>query len=116
MGRIRQTKPDKAKLSGILEQIPEDRREVANDLLKELNFMSETLDELKAKVKSSGAVTLFEQGKQKMIIENPAMKSYNTTIQRYGAIYKQLIDLIPKMPPSEHDDGFEDFINGREDG
>lgn len=115
MAKTTKIKPNKGRLKSILEQISEDKREVAKDLIKELVFMCETLDELKENVKENGAITKFEQGKQKMMIENPAMKSYNTTIQRYGAIYKQLIDLVPKEVKAVEDDGFEDFVNSRAD-
>ena len=43
---------------------------------------------------------------------------YNTMIKNYSAIIKQLTDLLPKeqeknAPPQ--DDGFEGFVNGRDD-
>jgi hypothetical protein len=115
MAGKRKIKPNKEKLNIIYEQVSEDKKEIAKDLIKELVFMAETLDELKENVKNNGAITLFEQGKQTMYIENPAMKSYNTTIQRYGTIYKQLIDLLPKEVSKVEDDGFETFINDRTD-
>lgn len=34
---------------------------------------------------------------EEFLRESPALKSYNTTIQRYSLLYKQLTDLLP--PP-----------------
>ena len=51
----------------------------------------------KGKIKENGTVDHFKQGKQEFLRESPALKSYNTTIQRYSLLYKQLTDLLP--PP-----------------
>lgn len=102
-------------ISKLLDLIPEEKRSIGEDLIRELVFMSQTLDKLKEIIQEEGVVEMFEQGKQSFVRENPALKSYNTTIQRYGVIYKQLVDLIPKAIKAEEADGFDDFINGRDD-
>lgn len=106
---------DGTKFNDILKQIAEDRKPIANDLIKEICFMGETLTELKKMIKETGAVELFEQGKQKFMRENPALKSYNATIKQYSSIYKQLTDLIPKTITNKEDDGFDDFVSDRDD-
>ena len=107
-------KKRKKELAAILELIPEDKKSIASDLIEEIVFMSETLEKLKDTIREEGTIELFEQGKQSFYRESPSLKSYNTTIQKYGAIYKQLIDLMPKQTakPEGEDDGFE---KGRED-
>ena len=64
--------------------IPEDRRLVGEKLAGEIAFMSRTLEKLKATVDDLGPVN------------NPALKSYNVTVQRYGAICKQFTEMLPK--------------------
>ncbi|WP_312574188.1 hypothetical protein [Staphylococcus saprophyticus] len=81
---------------------------VAYDLLEELTFMKETMDELKATVQLHGATYLFKQGEQEYLKENPAMKSYNTTVTKYNATLKQLLSLIPEQ--TEESDEFMDFV------
>lgn len=66
-------------------------------MITEITFMSKTLSELKKAIEKTGAVDLFKQGKQEFVRENPALKAYNTTIQRYSLLYKQLTDMIPKQ-------------------
>lgn len=101
-------------IKDILKLIPEEKKPIAKKLVTELNFMSRTLASLRKMVNDQGAVELFENGKQKMLRESPALKSYNTTIQRYSLLYKQLCDLIPKdteKPPEEANPIY-DFIRG----
>jgi len=83
-------------IKDLLELIPDEKKVIAKKLITELNFMSSTLTQLRRMVKEQGAVELFKNGKQEMLRESPALKSYNTTIQRYSLLYKQLIDLLPK--------------------
>lgn len=99
----------KKTLIGVFSKISEDKRELATTLIDRVAFMSITLDLLEEDIKENGPVTLFVQGKQEMMIENPAQKSYNTMINRYTAAVKQLLDLLPKNE-EPIDDGFEDFI------
>jgi hypothetical protein len=102
-------------LQKILRQIPEDRQSIASDLIEEIVFMSETLGRLKTEIRQNGVTDDFVQGKQQFIRENPALKSYNTTIQRYGAMYKQLVDMLPKVQIAADDDGWDGFEQDRED-
>lgn len=99
----------KRRLISVFSKISEDKRELATTLIDRVAFMSITLDLLEEDIKENGPVTLFVQGKQEMMIENPAQKSYNTMINRYTAAVKQLLDLLPKNEETI-DDGFEDFI------
>ncbi|WP_352399094.1 hypothetical protein [Anaerotignum sp.] len=101
---------DMKQLKKMIKQIPEDRKPIAEKLAKEIVFMAETLDELKDTVKERGAVDLFEQGKQKFMRESPALKAYNTTIQRYSLLYKQFTDLLPKQTQDNTDSALYEFI------
>lgn len=83
-------------------------KSVAYDLLEELAFMKETMNELKKTVRQEGATYVFTQGEQSYLKENPAMKSYNTTVTKYNATLKQLLSLIPQQ--IEESDAFMDFV------
>ena len=99
------------KVKRLLKDIPEDRRAIAQGLFKELVFMQNTLDTLRQQVEDEGAVDMFKQGKQEFLREHPALKAYNTTIQRYNLIYKQFIDLLPKTEENNQGDELLDFIS-----
>lgn len=99
-------------LKEILDKIPEDRKAIAGRIADELVFMQSTLQDLKKQIKENGTVELFEQGKQSFMRESPALKSYNTTIQRYSALYKQLCDMLPKEVEAEKSNAVYDFLKG----
>lgn len=82
-------------ISIIVAQVPSEERFLAMQLGRELEFMSVTLDDLKKHVRDHGAVELFENGKQVMWRESPALKSYNMTVRRFADITKQLLALVP---------------------
>jgi len=96
--------------SKILEKIPEDKKSIGESLVEELIFMKETLEELKKQIREKGTVELFEQGKQNFLRESPALKSYNTTVQRYSMLYRQLCDLAGKTQEAEKSNPVYDFI------
>lgn len=96
--------------------IPKEKWKIADDLISELCFMKKTLEDLKKEIRDKGTIEHFEQGKQSFLRESPALKSYNTTIQRYGTIYKQLADMVPKKEgkSEQENDGFDEFVRGRD--
>lgn len=103
---------DMKKVKTLLRRIPKDRQPIAKSLYGELVFMQNTLDKLKAQVEEEGPVSMFKQGRQEFLREHPALKAYNTTIQRYSLLYKQLIDLLPPTNTEPKNDPLLDFIKG----
>ncbi|EOP82971.1 hypothetical protein IGM_05166 [Bacillus cereus HuB4-4] len=85
---------DMKKLKTILRQIPKERLPIAQGLYNELVFMQTTLESLKTQVNEEGPTAMFKQGRQEFLREHPALKAYNTTVQRYSLLYKQLVDFI----------------------
>lgn len=97
-------------LDAILERIPDDKKYIGQKLVDELVFMQDTLSQLKQKVKKNGTEEMFIQGKQCFMRESTALKSYNTMVQRYGTLYKQLTDLMPKSIEAEKSNAIYDFL------
>ncbi|MBM7650529.1 hypothetical protein JOC78_003526 [Bacillus ectoiniformans] len=100
------------KVKTLLKEIPKERQPIAQGLYNELVFMQNTLDELKDQVEREGATAMFKQGKQEFLREHPALKAYNTTIQRFSLIYKQLVDLLPPADTGQQNDALIDFLKG----
>lgn len=95
----------------LLKKVPEERKAIAQSLYNELVFMQNTLSTLKEQIETEGATAMFKQGKQEFLREHPALKAYNTTIQRYSLLYKQLVDLLPPVEQEEKaDDELMEFI------
>lgn len=103
---------DMRKVKRLLKEIPEERQPIAQGLYNELVFMQNTLNSLKEQVEQEGAVSMFKQGKQEFLREHPALKAYNTTVQRFSLLYKQLVDLLPPTDAEQHTDPLIDFIKG----
>lgn len=96
----------------LLKYVSKERQPIAQTLFKELSFMDRTLSELKKQVEEEGPTTLFRNGKQEFLKEHPALKGYNTTIQRYSLLYKQLIDLLPVSEVNKEKDKLIEFLKG----
>ena len=84
------------------------KSKLALSLLDKAEFMEETLKILQEKVKQDGVVTSMCQGSYEIDRENPALRSYNTTIKNYTSVIKQLNDMLPAQE-NPKDDGFESF-------
>lgn len=98
------------KLNKLVKAVPEDKQTVAQSLTRELVFMAGTLEDLRAFVDENGAVDNFKNGRQEMLRESPALKSYSTLIQRYSLLYKQLCDLLPKEVAKQAEDELMNFL------
>lgn len=98
------------KLKKILKEVPKDRQPIAKSLFDELLFIEKTLVKLKEQIEKEGPTSMFKQGKQEFLREHPALKGYNTTVQRYSLLYKQLTDLLPPTSEKPKDDPLINFI------
>lgn len=94
----------------ILKKIPDDKHTIAKKIIEELVFMEATLKTLKAQIEQGGTLELFCQGNQSFMRESPALKGYNTTVQRYSVLYRQLTDLIGKTQEAEKSNAVYDFL------
>lgn len=121
MAKLSRLKQDKlidqefSRIMGILSGASGEMLDLARPIVERVAFMTVTLCELEQTIKAKGSTYLFEQGKQRMLVENPAQKAYSTLINRYTATYKLLIDMLPKEQQKEAGDAFENFVTGRVD-
>lgn len=114
------TKDDKIKkevnrLNKILKEVDEKKKKTVEGLIKEAAFMRITLEELRDCINENGVIDEMCQGEYTILRESPYVKTYNTMIQRYTTINDKLLALLPKEVVKEADDGFENFVFGRED-
>lgn len=90
-----QIKKEIRKLRRLFKILPSDKKKAAEGLIQEAAFMKVTLEEARYIIDSEGIIELFEQGTQRFKREHPATKVYNTMIQRYSTVSKQLFDMVP---------------------
>lgn len=105
---------EKLKLLELFDGLPHAKMKVAITLIERIAFMKIILEILEEKIKTKGPTYLFQNGSQKMEVENPAQKSYNTMINRFTAANEKLFNLLPKdnnepTQAVEEVDDFEDF-------
>lgn len=100
------------RLKKSLKEVPKEKQPVAQSLFDELVFMQNTLLTLKEQIEDEGATAMFKQGKQEFLREHPALKGYNTMVQRYSLLYKQVCDLLPAKEQPKETDPLIDFIKG----
>lgn len=104
------------RLTRLFKDIEANRRLTAKGLIEEAAYMKITLQELKVEIDKHGPIDEMPQGDYSILREHPALKSYNTMVQRYTNIIDKLTNLHPKeVKVVEEDDGFSDFINSRTD-
>ncbi len=105
------------RLNDILKEVDTKKQRTVKGLVEESAFMKATLAELKEIIQAEGVVNEMEQGAYSIMREHPALKSYNTTIQRYTTVTEKLLGLLPKDTPKQDDDlsEFNAFLNERAD-
>lgn len=80
-----------------LSKMPANKKEAATVLVERVAFMTVTLRILEADIKAKGPTYQFVNGSQKMHVENPSQKSYNTMINRYTAACDKLLAMVPNQ-------------------
>ena len=84
------------KLNSIFKNISEDKKKLCKRLIENAAYMAVTLEDLQNIVREEGAVkTVINGNGFDTLQEHPAQKSYNTMINRYSSVIKQLQDLLP---------------------
>lgn len=103
------------RLTNFFKDIDRNRRLTAKGLIEEAAFMRITLQQLKSEIDKDGPIDEMPQGDYSILREHPALKSYNTMVQRYTNIIDKLVNMHPKEEVKKDvDDGFDSFIRKRD--
>ena len=96
LARDERIRKEKQKLNKIFKDIPKDKKSLCQNLIANAAFMAITLEDLQEDIIEKGTVITGINGNGfEVSQENPAQKSYNTMINRYASVIKQLQDLLP---------------------
>src|SRR5690606_31162849 len=93
--KAKKIKTELTRLKKVVKELTEGKRRIVDGLVQEAAFMRATLEETREIIDREGVIELFEQGAQRFLREHPATKVYASLINRYSAVVKQLIDLLP---------------------
>ena len=89
-------KSEISKLNKIFKDLSENKKKLCESLIQNAAFMAVTLEELQATIKEEGPVMRHTNGNGfEVLQEHPAQKTYNTMINRYASVIKQMSDMLP---------------------
>ncbi|MEJ8735334.1 hypothetical protein [Mediterraneibacter sp. ICN-202921] len=112
-------KAEKRKLAGIYLRLDKKTKKSVDSLVEEAAFMAASLYELRKIIDEKGYTEEYQNGaNQKGVKKCSEVEIYNTMIKNYSSVVKQLTDLLPKEQTkgiAPVNDGFEEFVNGRDD-
>lgn len=100
---------EKRRLKSLLEDLEENKKKAAEGLIDECAFMRATLKQYREYITTEGLIDIMPQGEYSIKREHPAVRSYNTMVQKYAAVCKQLFDMLPTKVAQPEDDDFETF-------
>lgn len=107
---------EKEKLDGIYSKLETDTKKSVSSLVDEAAFMAASLYELRQIINTKGYTEEYQNGEnQKGTKKCSEVEIYIQLNKNYMAIMKQLTDLLPKAPPPPNNDGYEDFLNEKEE-
>lgn len=112
-------KAEKARLEKNYAELTDTKKQLAEGLIERAAFMRVELEDLEEFLSENGWTELFSQGNQEPYDRaRPQGQTYNTMNANYQKIIKQLDALLPKEEAKNSavmDDGFDDFVSGRDE-
>ena len=99
-------------------ELPDAKKQIAEGLIARAAFMRVELEDLEEDLTENGWTEKFSQGDQEPYDRaRPQGQTYHTMNANYQKIIKQLDSMLPKedSKPRAEDDGFDDFVSGRDD-
>lgn len=104
------TKKVERRIKVLFREIPNEKRQFVDALIYQFSVTTVTLERLVEELNNGAILEDFTQGKQQFRRENPALKSYNTTIKSFTALTNQLIGLLPEPEKKSAGDELMSFI------
>lgn len=111
-------KAERKRLDTLYAAMEPNRKSLAEGLLESAAFMRVELQDLAEYLQENGWTEMFSQGKQEPYARaRPQGQTYNSTNANYQKIIKQLDAMLPRQEQTaqgDPDDGFDDFVLGRD--
>lgn len=110
-------KTEKDRLTEIYKDIEQRKKDTVRGLIERCAYMRVTLEDFEEDLDKNGFTEKFSQGNQEPYDrKRPIAEMYQGMNTSYQKAIKQLTDLLPKEAAgTTADDGFEEFVGGRED-
>lgn len=112
-------KKEVARLKRLFSKIDPQKKKLVFATIDDVAFMTITMQDLRDAIIREGTTVEYKNGENQYgTKQSPDAQLYLQMSQKQTAAMKILIDCLPKTQPKaavEKSDGFEDFINSRED-
>ena len=107
---------EEKRLKKIYRNIDKEKMNAVEGLIQRAAYMRIQLEDYERDINDNGYIEMFTQSERTDPYERerPVARLYNSTGKNYQTLIKQLTDLLPKDEPKKTDDGFEDFVSGRD--
>ena len=98
-------------------KIDEDRKKLVLTTIADVAFMTVTMQDLREVINREGTTAIYKNGENQYgTKQSPESQTYLQLSQKLTQAMKILVDCMPKPQRLEEPgDGFEDFVDGRED-
>ena len=83
-------------ISPLFQNVPAEKERFTDGLIYQLAVTIVLLERLVKELNEGEVIEDFVQGSQRLRRENPALRSYNTTIKSFATLSKSLLDLLPE--------------------
>mgnify|MGYP007030594247 CR=1 FL=1 len=108
--KTRRFKREKARVRRLCRDMEPSLLKAAAGLVEEAAFMAVVLTDLRALIDAEGVVTMFEQGPNRYLRQNPAAKIYCSLVQRYTTVCKLLMEALPDSDKAGAEDELMAFV------
>ena len=98
------------KIKKLFKNLPKEKQKFAEVLMYQFAVTTVTLERLVDEINNGDVIENFVQGKQKLRRENPALRSYNSTVKSFTALSKSLIDLLPDTTQKQAGEELMSFV------
>ena len=105
---------DIGRIKAKLEELPEVSKAIGYNLYEKLEFMNDTLGKLQASIEANGVTEKYVKNYSTYLRESPAVKTYNTMLQKYCILTKRILELFPKEDIKQ-DSELQEFLSATDD-
>lgn len=115
--KTKRIKKEVARLKRLFKEIDENKKKLVFTTIDDVAFMTITMQDLREQIIRDGTTCTYKNGaNQYGTKQSPDAQLYLQLSQKQTQAMKILVDCLPKAQKVEvKDDGFDDFVNGRED-
>ena len=115
--KTKRIKKEVSRLKRLFKDIDENKKKLVFTTIEDVAFMTITMQDLREKIVREGTTCTYKNGaNQYGVKQSPDAQLYLQLSQKQTQAMKILVDCLPKsQKETVREDGFDDFVNGRED-